>query len=90
MAIRRYPIKRYLKTGLFCRILLFIGFIIIAFFLVEQFFSVFSLSDAVKQTLLAFAILFIGGGLIFYFFYCQFKKLADIANDIEKENRSDL
>ena len=34
--------------------------------------------------ILAFSILSLGVGIIFYFFHCQFSKLAKIADEIEK------
>lgn len=43
------------------------------------------LSDDVIGTILAFVILFLGLGLISYFFACQFAKLSKIAEEVEND-----
>jgi len=40
------------------------------------------------SSILAFSIIFFAIGVILYFFYCQFAKLAKIADEIEKLEES--
>ncbi len=44
-----------------------------------------NLSDDMTGTILAFSILFVGLGLISYFFSCQFAKLSKIAEEVEND-----
>jgi hypothetical protein len=74
-----------LKTGFLCKLFLILGFLLIILYLVEFFAHPLQLSDDAIGTILAFAILFIGLGLISYFFSCQFAKLSKIADDIEND-----
>ncbi len=74
-----------LKTGFLCKFFLILGVLLIILYLVEFFAHPLQLSDDATGTILAFAILFIGLGLISYFFSCQFAKLSKIADDIEND-----
>jgi len=93
------------KTGFFCKLTLFFGFVLLLIFI---FFIISALiigedsSGFAKQiydfsqtnypnSLLAFSIILFAIGVILYFFHCQFSKLAKIADEIEKaENLDDL
>jgi len=74
-----------LRTGFLCKFFLILGFLFILLYLVEFFVHPLQLSDDATGTILAFAILFIGLGLISYFFSCQFAKLSKIAKDVEND-----
>ena len=86
------------KTGFFCKITLFFGVILFLFFSFTKLSAliigenstgftkqIYDFSQtSVPNTILAFSILLLGIGLIFYFFHCQFAKLAKIADEIEE------
>ncbi|HUS98736.1 MAG TPA: hypothetical protein VMY59_00255 [Candidatus Thermoplasmatota archaeon] len=74
-----------LKTGFFCRFSLIVGCIIFIIYLVETLLHPFGFNDDTIGALLAFAILFLGLGLILYFFSCQFAKLSKIAQEVEND-----
>jgi hypothetical protein len=74
-----------LKTGFFCKLFLVLGCILIIIYIVETFLHPLGLSDDGIGTILAFAILGLGLGLILYFFSCQFAKLSKIADDVEQD-----
>jgi uncharacterized membrane protein len=74
-----------LKTGFLCKFFLILGCILVILYLVELFVHPLQLSDDMTGSILAFAIIFIGLGLISYFFSCQFAKLSKIAEDIEND-----
>jgi uncharacterized membrane protein len=74
-----------LKTGVFCKFSLIIGCIIFIMYLMESLLHLFGFNDDTIGALLAFAILFLGLGLISYFFSCQFKKLSKIAEEVEND-----
>jgi len=74
-----------LKTGFFCKFFLALGCILIILYLVETLLHPVGLSDSVTGTILAFAILSLGLGLILYFFSCQFAKLSKIAEEVEND-----
>ena len=93
------------KTGFFCKISLFLGLVLLLisiFFIVSGFIIGDNSSGFVKQiydfsqtnypnSLLAFSIILFAISIILYFFYCQFSKLAKIADEIEKaENLDDF
>jgi len=83
---RNISVYNDLKTGFFCRLLLFLGVILLVFYILENLFFLFRINENLLGILLAFAILLLGVGFILYFLSCQFAKLACIAKDIEKEN----
>jgi len=74
-----------LKTGFFCKFFLILGCILFIMYLVETLLHPVGLSDGVIGTILAFAILSLGLGLILYFFSYQFAKLSKIAEEVEND-----
>ena len=74
-----------LKTGFFCKFFLILGCIFIFLYVVEIVAHLLNLSDDTTGTILAFSILFVGLGLISYFFSCQFAKLSKIAEEVEND-----
>lgn len=82
---RKISVHSDLKTGLFCKISLIIGIILIAVYLIQFLISSINIGENIAGIILSFSIIFIGLGIILYFFQCQFAKLSKIAEDIEKE-----
>jgi hypothetical protein len=74
-----------LKTGFFCKFFLILGCIFIVLYVVEIVAHPLNLSNDMTGTILAFSILFVGLGLISYFFSCQFAKLSKIAEEVEND-----
>jgi hypothetical protein len=74
-----------LKTGFFYKFFLVLGCILFIIYAVEILTHLIGLNDDVAGTILAFAILCLGLGLILYFFSCQFTKLSEIAHEVEKD-----
>ena len=74
-----------LKTGFFCKFFLILGCIFFILYVFETWVHPLKLNDDVIGTILAFAILFLGLGLISYFFSCQFRKLSKIAEEVEND-----
>jgi hypothetical protein len=74
-----------LKTGFFCKFFLILGCILLILYVVEIVVHPLNLSNDVTGSILAFVILFIGLGLISYFFACQFAKLSNIAEEVEND-----
>jgi uncharacterized membrane protein len=74
-----------LKTGFFCKFFLILGCILFIIYVIEIVLHPLKLNDDVNGTILAFAILFLGLGLIAYFFACQFAKLSKIAEEVEND-----
>lgn len=74
-----------LKTGALCKVFLVIGCILFIIYALEILVHFLQLSEDTNGILLAFAILFLGLGLISYFFSCQFAKLSKIADEIEND-----
>jgi len=74
-----------LKTGFFCKFFLILGCILFIIYVIEMLGHPLKLSDDVIGTILAFVILFLGLGLISYFFACQFAKLSKIAEEVEND-----
>ena len=93
------------KTGFFCKFTLFLGFFLLIIFLFSKI-SAFIIGEnssgiarqiydfsltSYPNSILAFSIILLAVGAIFYFFHCQFTKLAKIADEIEKsENSEDI
>jgi len=73
------------KSGFFCKFFLIIGCVLFILYALETVAHLLQLSDDVVGIMLAFAILFLGLGLISYFFSCQFAKLSRIADDVEND-----
>ena len=96
---RHYSVYDDLKTGFFYKLSLCLGIILLIVYIFFKLGSLFSNeSDAgllgflydlsqsgIADSIIAFSIVFIGLGVILYFFYCQFAKLAKIADELEKE-----
>jgi len=80
-----FSVHNDLKTGIFCKFFLILGCILLIIYLVETILHPIGLSDGVTGTILAFAILSLGLGLILYFFSCQFAKLSKIAEEVEND-----
>lgn len=96
--IRRKSVYNDFKTGVISKICLFLGIVLLTIFaflksislLVQPGNNGLKLLSAIggsplNGTVLAFSILFIGAGLLFYFMYRQFQKLAKIADEIKYE-----
>ncbi len=73
------------KTGFLCKVFLVIGCILFIVYAVEAALHPLQLNEDTVGTILAFSILFLGLGLISYFFSCQFAKLSKIAEEIEND-----
>ena len=100
---KRFSSHQDFKTGVFFKISILLGIILLIFYLVLQ--SVASFiektdsglisiiqnlaNSSIAETVLAFAIIFIGLGLISYFFYVQFSKLSKISDEIEEIDESE-
>ncbi len=74
-----------MKTGFFCKFFLILGCIFLILYIVEVVAHPLNLSDDMTGSIIAFTILFIGLGLIAYFFSCQFAKLSKIAEEVEND-----
>jgi len=72
-----------LKTSFLCKLFIFIGILLLIFYIFEQVVSFFGIADTVLGSILAFSILFLGIGFLLGFLSCQFCKLAKIAEEIE-------
>ena len=83
---RNISVYNDLKTGFFCKLLIILGVIFLLIYLIQFSIPYFSIGDNLSGIILAFSILLIGVGIIMFFFHCQFTKLAQIAEDVEKEN----
>ncbi|PNX49100.1 MAG: hypothetical protein BV459_00815 [Thermoplasmata archaeon M11B2D] len=73
------------KSGFFCKFFLIIGCVFFILYTLEAVVHLLQLNDDVVGIILAFAILFLGLGLISYFFSCQFAKLSRIADEVEND-----
>jgi uncharacterized membrane protein len=80
-----FSVHSDLKSGFFSKFFLLIGSFLLIFYLIEGLAHPLNLNTDTNGTILAFAILGIGLGLISYFFSCQFSKLSKIAEDIEND-----
>lgn len=96
---RKYSANTDFKTGFFFKITFFLGMILLIIFLIlkitsltidrnstgilKEFYQI-SISTNL-DTIGALSIVFIGLCIILYFFKKQFNKLAEIAEEIEKE-----
>ena len=96
---RRFSAHEDFKTGIFCKLSLFLGFFLLLFYAFLKIISLFigqnntgfiqtiyDLSQSsVADSIIAFSIVFLGVGFILYFFHLQFVKLSKIADEIENE-----
>jgi hypothetical protein len=74
-----------LKTGLLCKVSLISGCFLFLLYVVEAAAHPLQLEDDTTGIVLAFSILFLGLGLILFFFSCQFAKLSKIAEEVEND-----
>jgi len=72
-----------LKTGFFYKFFLIIGGILLFIYVIDWFFSYSFINETFAGTIIAFSILFLGSGIILFFFFCQFSKLSEIAEEVE-------
>ncbi|MFO7677982.1 MAG: hypothetical protein R6V50_06360 [Thermoplasmatota archaeon] len=80
-----------LKTGFLSKLLITIGLILALVYIINFLVPLFELHVTLISSILAFSIIFIGLGLIFYFMSLQFAKLAKIAKEIEEiENEYEI
>jgi uncharacterized membrane protein len=73
------------KTGFFCKFFITVGCILFIIYALEGLAHLLQLDDEAVGIILAFAILFLGLGVISYFFSCQFAKLSKIAEEVEQD-----
>ena len=84
------------RTGIFCRLTFYLGIILLIISIIFRIISmigqegegfigdVYSFSQTtIPGSIFAFSIIFLAVSVIFYFFNCQFAKLAKIAEEIE-------
>ncbi len=83
---RNISVYSDLKTGFFCKFLLILGIVLLIFYIIQKTISLVDISENTLGIILAFAILSLGLGFILYFLSRQFAKLAEIAEEIEKED----
>jgi len=96
---RHFSVRNDFRTGIFCKLSLFLGFFLLLFYAFLKIISLFigqndtgflqtiyNLSkSSVDDSIIAFSIVFLGVGFILYFFHLQFVKLSKIADEIENE-----
>lgn len=82
MKTKIHTVHSDFKTGILCKLFIILGIIFIISALVLRFGNL--VAATLYEAILAFGILFVGLGVILYFFHCQFKKLSDIADELEK------
>ena len=84
--VRKRNISAYsdLKTGFLYKFFLIIGGILLLIYIVNWLLSLNFIEETVAGTILAFSILFLGSGVIIFFFFCQFSKLSEIAEEVER------
>ena len=70
----------------FCKFMLFLGLILIIFYILEKTILSLDIDKNIIESILAFSIIFLGLGFILFFLSLQFNKLAKIAKEIENEN----
>jgi hypothetical protein len=83
---RSISVQRPSKSNFICKSFLFLGIILLIIYVILQLTS--SYLD-IANIIIAFAILLLGVSGIFYFFHCQFTKLAKIAEEIENEDETE-
>ena len=100
---RYFSTEENFKTGLLYKLFLLIGVILLSIFIIIKIIVIFIDENSVGFTkqiyefsqtnypnsILAFSIIILAIAVIFYFFYCQFVKLAKIVDEIEMEENSD-
>ena len=91
-----FSVNNDFKSGILCRLSIYLGIIFLIIFVILKIISTFgqtqdsiigdiySFSQSTyPNSFFAFSLIFIAVGVIFYFFNCQFSKLAKIAEEIE-------
>jgi len=100
---RYFSTNQDFKTCFLYKLFLSIGIILILIFIIIKVAALFVGEDSTgfarqiydfsltnyPNSILAFSIIILAVAVIFYFFYCQFVKLAKIADEIETEEDSD-
>lgn len=81
---RNISIHSDTKTCFLYRFLLIIGSILFIIYIIQWFVSFTIIEENLAGIILAFSILFLGLGFIMFFFHCQFTKLSEIAEEVEK------
>lgn len=74
-----------LRTGFFCKLFFVSGVIFLVVYLIGTFLPPVHLNSTLLGTILAFSILFLGGSALLFFFFCQFRKLSEIAEEVEQD-----
>jgi len=101
--IRYFSAHNDFKTCFLYKLFLLIGIILLIIFVFIKISSLFVNTNSegfAKQiydfsqtsypnSIFAFSLIFLAVSIIFYFFYCQFVKLAEIVDEIEKEDDFD-
>jgi hypothetical protein len=97
---KKLSVYNDLRTGFFYKLCLLIGIFLLIFYIFLRIISL--LDENVKNSLwifynlskfstidsiLAFSIILLGVGFIFYFIHLQFIKLSNIAKEIENEKK---
>jgi len=96
---RHFSAHEDFRTGIFCKLSLFLGFFLLLFYVFLKIISsfigqnvtgfiqiIYDLSQSsIADSVIAFSIVFLGVGFILYFFHLQFVKLSRIADEIENE-----
>jgi len=96
---RHFSAHKDFRTGIFCKLSLFLGFFLLLFYVFLKIISsfigqnvtgfiqiIYDLSQSsIADSVIAFSIVFLGVGFILYFFHLQFVKLSRIADEIENE-----
>lgn len=72
------------KTGFFYKVCIILGALLLIIYLIETSAHIFGLTDGSTASMLGFAILLLGIGIILFFFSFLFSKLASIAEEIEQ------
>ena len=100
---RNISIYNNLKTSFFCKFSLILGIMLLFIFVFFKLSSlligenstgvsqiIYDLSQSVYMEIaIAFSIIFLGVGVILYFFNCQFAKLAEITKELEDEENEE-
>ena len=73
-----------------CILLLMLGLLFLIIYILDSLTHLIGLSESTLGIFLAFIIIFLGVGLILYFFTFLFRKLANIADEIEQEGNDEL
>ena len=82
---KRLSVYKDHKTGFLCKLCIVLGAILIIIGGIDTF-ILHVLGENIQSSLIALAVIIIFLGVIFYFFHCQFAKLATIAREIENED----